>query len=56
MASNTTLNARKLPVFADQRAEAHERSHYFDVDSNGLLALQHGRQHCDALFGEGVGP
>src|SRR5207237_10214470 len=48
--------ARQLAVFADQCAQPYEGSHDFDVHSHRLLALQYGRQHRDALLGEGVRP
>lgn len=45
----------ELLVGSEQLAHARERSHDLDVDRDRALALEHGRQHGNALFGKRMG-
>ena len=46
---------RQFAICFEHLAQLHERAHDRDVHFHSALALQHTREHRDALLGKGIG-
>jgi hypothetical protein len=46
--------ARQFLVRLQQCADAQESAHDLNIYCHRLLAMEHRREHCHAVFGEGI--